>query len=186
MTTSPHNPHASSSEGAPPVAANDPPGADVPSSAAVPQAEDDDTHPTDPSRTRSGRFKNDFVHNAAGRRGRRARKGEPDLATVLRSIAHELIEAPHPVTGQRLTVIEGLARSVIQLAFKDPRVGLAALQLLTQSGAVPMTAPDIARSPEADAATLAEFEARVRRQARVRADTRGGLSEDAGATEGEG
>ena len=83
---------------APPIDADRPP-------------DDSDTHPADPTRTKSGRFKQDFVHNGAGRRGKRPKKGDTDLAALLRSIAHERIEVSHPVTGKPLTVVEGLTRA---------------------------------------------------------------------------
>lgn len=137
-------------------------------SPSQPHQDDSDTHPSDPRRTRSGRFKNDFVHNETGRRGKHAKAADTDLAALLRAIAQEPIEGVHPITGKSLTVIEGLARSLIQIAFKQPRIALAIMELMMRTGAVPMSAAEPAGSAATDAATLSDFLGRALRQERVR------------------
>ena len=139
-------------------------------------SEEADTHPVDPRRTRSGRFKRDFVHNEAGRRGKRGKAGDTDLAALLRAIAHEPIEGVHPVTGKPLTVVEGLARSLIQIGFKQPRIGLALLELMVRSGAMPLSAAETADTAITDDATLSDFLERALRQERARtaAETKAG------------
>lgn len=134
---------------------------------------DDDAHPADPSRTRSGRFRKDFVHNETGRRGKRASKGEADLAALLRAIAQEPIDGVHPITGRPMTVVEGLVRSLLQTSFKQPRIGLAVLEIMVRSGALPLSAPEQAGSADGDAATITGFLERAHRQDRARAATAG-------------